>query len=855
MKKILLSAFALIFAMTCFATIPRDDGDGDDNESNSVMTSADFDMYFTSSSDSTGNNIDIFTLTRGSSKSNASGSASYGDYTFNYGFKIESSPCSIVFTVPENSDETSDKKNLELVLVFSNEDDSATVYIQPEDGSKVQLTGDEENPNIITKIITPGTYTLTRVSGSHTLFYIALNYTDEQIEDYYAATDDNYIYFTSMSGDQTNDETFFTISNSGGTSTGEAKYNDHTFTTGLVLKGDPKTSISFTVPEVEGDAHNMKLIVVLDSASVSTDDEGIETVTYPNLYINNDKITASEEDNNIITDVLGAGTYTLTRGNGSFNIYYIGLSYTDEQTEAEKLIYDSQDDEYIYFTSLEGDTATSTKDFFTILTDGKASKVSYVEVESTATYDGHDFKYGFKVEKKTTITFTVPENTENEAMPNMKLTLVFGDLGKDSISTVPNIKIKEKNDESETAVEGEEGSNVITRVLAPGDYTLSKAGSQHLFYIGLSYTDEETPEVAASYHSDADYEVYFTGKSIEAGYNCDIFDVYSPSDYTTSYGEANYDGYTFTYACKMEEDTYVKFAITDSMDLTLVFADKDQDGKVYIDIQEENDEKATTLTANGSEKVIYTTIGAGSYTLTKAASSSCNLFYIGLTQIGDSCIYQTDFTDWVASDKYGEYSREDSVTTGQTLMFTLKGVQVDPTGTKEVNSTSEITGWDGTGYLKIAKDSEYTPSDGGEISIVTSKLDSITKVIFTEGVTGSNRGYGLSVSTDEANTWTPVYSNFHNQKDGPVTVRVDLNLADCMLKFTNLAADQNAYLLDLKIYGVKVEKEDGDTNGITNANVTLQTMGNNVYYNLNGQRVSVPTHGIYILNGKKVLVK
>ena len=28
-----------------------------------------------------------------------------------------------------------------------------------------------------------------------------------------------------------------------------------------------------------------------------------------------------------------------------------------------------------------------------------------------------------------------------------------------------------------------------------------------------------------------------------------------------------------------------------------------------------------------------------------------------------------------------------------------------------------------------------------------------------------------------------------------------------------------------------------------------------VYYNLNGQRVDKPTHGIYIANGKKVIIR
>lgn len=45
----------------------------------------------------------------------------------------------------------------------------------------------------------------------------------------------------------------------------------------------------------------------------------------------------------------------------------------------------------------------------------------------------------------------------------------------------------------------------------------------------------------------------------------------------------------------------------------------------------------------------------------------------------------------------------------------------------------------------------------------------------------------------------------------------------------------------------------GTATGINNA--TMNVTGNNLYYNLNGQRVSSPTKGIYIQNGKKILMK
>lgn len=43
--------------------------------------------------------------------------------------------------------------------------------------------------------------------------------------------------------------------------------------------------------------------------------------------------------------------------------------------------------------------------------------------------------------------------------------------------------------------------------------------------------------------------------------------------------------------------------------------------------------------------------------------------------------------------------------------------------------------------------------------------------------------------------------------------------------------------------------------GIENASVDNNEQKANVYYNLNGQRVDKPTHGVYIANGKKVIIR
>ena len=49
--------------------------------------------------------------------------------------------------------------------------------------------------------------------------------------------------------------------------------------------------------------------------------------------------------------------------------------------------------------------------------------------------------------------------------------------------------------------------------------------------------------------------------------------------------------------------------------------------------------------------------------------------------------------------------------------------------------------------------------------------------------------------------------------------------------------------------------DDEETTGISNVDITKPEVKDNVYYNLNGQRVANPSKGLFIVNGKKVIIK
>ena len=89
---------------------------------------------------------------------------------------------------------------------------------------------------------------------------------------------------------------------------------------------------------------------------------------------------------------------------------------------------------------------------------------------------------------------------------------------------------------------------------------------------------------------------------------------------------------------------------------------------------------------------------------------------------------------------------------------------------------------------------------------------------------------------------------WHN--DGPVFAETNFNAA--------IVDAEHAYL-DLRGQSansrlrISFKHGDDDTNGISN--IETETINDGIIYNLRGQRVENPTKGLYIINGKKVVIK
>ena len=208
-----------------------------------------------------------------------------------------------------------------------------------------------------------------------------------------------------------------------------------------------------------------------------------------------------------------------------------------------------------------------------------------------------------------------------------------------------------------------------------------------------------------------------------------------------------------------------------------------------------------SYTVNGEEATSATTVH-------RATSAEVEQGYVEIVSTGDNNyiisielvqvsaiqekqLYVTDFSDWcdyavsaTTSEKNvtwtTKYSYED-------LTFTVYDSQITCTN----QNTSKFPDWDG-GYIMAAKsDDPY---------IVTSALASITKVAFTHGATGSNRGWALYAKGDGDDDWVALSTSIASTYTG-TDVEVAVNRTNCQLKFTNLNSAQNAYLFYLDIYG------------------------------------------------------
>lgn len=191
----------------------------------------------------------------------------------------------------------------------------------------------------------------------------------------------------------------------------------------------------------------------------------------------------------------------------------------------------------------------------------------------------------------------------------------------------------------------------------------------------------------------------------------------------------------------------------------------------------------------------------------------------------EKLLYSTDFTDWDDIDRKVAVNKEVKLKTqfsDEDLIFTLNGVGADPKGTN-----TKFPSY--TGYMITAKyTDEYKKA---QPSAVTSPFKSITKIVLTQAATGSKRGIKVSVKGDGDGDWVVLHDKYISNTNGE-TLRLNVNRKNCQIKFETLTLAQNAYIVDLKIYGnVDYTVTYYDTDGTTSLGSESVTANSNLKYN------------------------
>ena len=195
----------------------------------------------------------------------------------------------------------------------------------------------------------------------------------------------------------------------------------------------------------------------------------------------------------------------------------------------------------------------------------------------------------------------------------------------------------------------------------------------------------------------------------------------------------------------------------------------------------------------------------------------------------EKLLYSTDFTEWndinrktatnTEVKKITENSKEE-------LTFTFNGVGVVPNGTN-----SNFSNY--TGYMITAKyTGEYSKS---KPSAVTSSLNSITKIELIQAATGGNRGIKVSVKGDEDEDWVALHNTSIVTSSGE-KLTIPVKRTNCQIKFESFTLNQNAYIVDLKIFGnVKVKSNYTvtyyNTDGTTSLGSESVTADSKLKYN------------------------
>ena len=310
----------------------------------------------------------------------------------------------------------------------------------------------------------------------------------------------------------------------------------------------------------------------------------------------------------------------------------------------------------------------------------------------------------------------------------------------------------------------------------------------------------------------------------------------------------DWESFTKVYAGKVlsgDANGHLKFgtssvtgkAVTKSIDLngsgTLIYKvqryDSKESGNLTITVSGATAEGDVDVTGTDSwvEKRVYLTEATGNVVITFETTSSGKRIRVDDITLLEGILVPASVTSYKWATFSSDYALDFTNVT-DVEAYIVKGANGTAIDIDKVTGTVAA----GTGlvlYSETAGTYNIPAADEGTDYSSTNKLIAVTEDNTTIGVPTAGTNYVLAVQDGKA-----VFAYIAN-------VEATLNKGKAYLHLDGAPAAP--YL----------SFEGGETTGIVNVN--RETITNNQYYTLDGRRVENPSNGVYIVNGKKVVIK
>lgn len=561
-----------------------------------------------------------------------------------------------------------------------------------------------------------------------------------------------------------------------------------------------------------------------------------------------DGVEISDNDNEkvrvyTLTDI-AAGTHKIARGSGEIGIAFVCVEYTGAamtQLDAPTISYDAANGS----VTITDPNTSSEGIYYT--TDGTApSTTNGTKYESPfPVADGSTVKAIAIGDGTSTITSAVAERLVILTGITISQPVIASYNGTVAITcTSPNATIEYSTD----------GTNYVTYTRAftlTEDATVYARASRE----GCTTSTVATETVTAVAANVKSRTIYFCGE--EGNYN----EKFSSSPNTVT-GVGGFAGYSL----QISGNTAKAWSAGESITIN---------GKEYKTLKVSNGAQNTLTLPDGVKATRLTLYSYVNFASTSAARTPLGWKEVNGTEYSQAATNApmgafSDLSDISANPDVRIFPLDD--VTGS-ITFTNSGEQLCFVLALDVIESETVTvGADGyasycgknnidlssTGIeAYVAESVSGTTINMRKIDVVPANmgviLKSVSGIAVSETITGQATAPAVGTNLLEGilvDTEVPAANNY-------IFGKGDSGIGFYPLTASHTLAGGKAYLhYEAVADGAKgLTMSFGETTGINEVNASDAKKADNVYYNLNGMRVAAPQKGVYIINGKKVVLK